>query len=256
MVTIFKGMLMLGRMIAGILIAVGLCGCTTKGRSVPATPEIDGILDDPAWEQVPSRPLLQPRDWVDAGRILMENGTVRFFHADGILYLAAEFKDSFLITAGEKDGDDLYHGDCCEIFIKPAGESFYWEVWISPDALRSVATWRKKGDLESQGRLLAGQEIRVATTIQGTLNNEMADDAGWGLEAALPFPDVPGLEQAAWEILIARQNYDETLSKETRELSSFPRLSKASFHLTEEYLDLRDTALLEGIHRDDNGQTW
>lgn len=230
---------MLGRMIAGMLIAVGLCGCTVTDHSIPATPEIDGILDDPAWEQIPLRPLAQPQDRVDAGRILMENGTIRFFHADGILYLAAEFDDSFLIVAGEKDGDDLYHGDCCEIFIKPSGESFYWEVWISPDALRSVATWRKKGDLESQGRLLSGREILVATTIHGTLNNEMADDVGWSLEAALPLPERSGRVPAAWEILVARQNYDGSLSKDTRELSSFPLLLESDFHRHKEYFKLK-----------------
>ena len=60
--------------------------------------------------------------------MISEQGTVRFFHADGILYLAAEFDDSLLIAAGEKDGDDLYHGDCFELFLKPAGHPVYWEI--------------------------------------------------------------------------------------------------------------------------------
>ena len=216
--------------IAGILVAAGLCGCTAKDRSAPVAPEIDGVLDDAAWEQIPSRSLVQPRDRTDAGRVLLEKGACRFFYADGTLYLSAEFADSLIVTAGDKDGDDLYHGDCCEIFIKPAGQPFYWEIWISPDTLRSVATWRKKGDLECKGRLLDGREIQLVTgTVEGF---------GWMLEAAIPLPKLSGRMPATWEILVARQNYDETLSKETRELSSFPVLGKSNFHRHEEYFRL------------------
>ena len=222
--------------IACILITMGVCGCTTT-KSLN-TPKIDGILSDAVWEAIAPRPLLQPQDRVDTGRVISEQGSVRFFHEDGILYLAAEFDDSFLIAAGEEDGDDLYHGDCFELFLKPAGHFFYWEIWISPASLRSVSIWRKRGELGSTGRTLEGREIDLSVITQGTLNG-MADDAGWTLEAAIPLPDGPGSETGAWEILLARQNYDGSLSKDTRELSSFPQLLKSSFHRTEEYFPIQ-----------------
>lgn len=229
---------MLRQLVAGIWIAVGLCGCVAQERLVRPVPKIDGKLDEAVWEQPPSRRLQQPQDRADAGRILSEQGTVRFFYADGTLYLAGEFDDSIIVTSGKKDGDDLYHGDCCEVFIKPVGQPFYWEIWVSPAGLRSVVKWRKKDDLELQGHLLAGREVQAATRI--------VEGSGWMVEAALPLPDIPGLEQETWEILIARQNYDESLSKKTRELSSFPRLLKSSFHRHEEYFKLSSVEFKQG----------
>ena len=223
---------MLGRIIAETLIAASLCGCAATDR-----PVIDGMLDDPAWEQIPLHLLQQPRGRADAGRAISERGTVRFFHAAGILYVAAEFDDSFLVAAGGQDGDDLYHGDCFELFLKPAGQPSYWEIWISPASLRSVATWRKRGELESTGRLLDGREIDLSVVLRGTLSG-VGDDEGWILEAAVPLPDVPEAGTGMWEILLARQNYDGSLSKDTRELSSFPPLSKSDFHRYEEYFKL------------------
>lgn len=204
-------------MITGFLLAL-LCGCVAMDHSA-------------LWKGIPARPLLQPQEWADAGRTLQESGFCRFLIEDGMLYVAAEFDDAVIAAAGEKDGDDLYHGDCCEIFIKPAGQPFYWEMWISPVGLRSVVKWRKKDDLESQGHLVEGREIQVLTsTVEGS---------GWALEAAIPLPNVPGLAQGAWDILIARQNYDASRSKGTRELSSFPTLLESSFHRTQDYFKLR-----------------
>lgn len=211
----------------GFLMAL-LFGCTAMDHSVS---RIDGFPAATVWESIPVRSLEPPREWVDAGRNVQEKGTCRFMIENGMLYVTAKFDDAIIAAAGEKDGDDLYHGDCCEVFIKPLGRPYYWEIWISPAALRSVATWRKRGELESQGRLLAGREIQLSV--------ETVERSGWRLEAALPLPQVPGLEPGAWEVLIARQDYDASHSKETRELSSFPQLSKPSFHLTEEYFRMK-----------------
>ncbi len=224
--------LFLPKKIAGSLIAAGLVsGCTTPFAIT------DGLLDHAAWKKLPSHRLMRPQDQVATGRILREEGSCRFFYVEGALYFTVEFDDSFLITSGEKDGDDLYHGDCCEIFIKPVGQPFYWEIWISPDGLRTVVKWRKKDDLESKGRLIEGQELRIAVTIKEA--HDTTGHSGWILNAAIPLPEVSGFEPGAWDLLIARQNYDQSLSKETRELSSFPQLQKSSFHRTEEYFRLK-----------------
>jgi len=227
--------LFLPKKVAGSLITAGLVsGCTVAPFAVT-----DGLLDDAAWKQLSAHSLVQPQDYTSKGHILREEGSCRFLCANGNLYLSAEFDDSFLITSGEKDGDDLYHGDCCEIFIKPSGQPFYWEIWISPDGLRTVVKWSKKDNIESKGRLIEGREIRAAVTIKRTPAHGAENAGGWILNAAIPLPDVSGLEPGAWNILIARQNYDGSLSKETRELSSFPQLLKSSFHRTEEYFRLK-----------------
>ncbi len=217
--------------IVGSLLAAGVVsGCATPLAVV------DGRLDDSAWGKLPVYSLVPPQDRITDGKILREKGTCRFFSAQRTLYLVAKFDDSCLAPFGEKDGDDLYHGDCCEIFIKPVGQPFYWEIWISPDGFRSVVKWRKKDDLESKGRLIDGREIRATVTVKDA---QYSNRHGWILNAAIPLPEVSGIGLEEWDILIARQNYDETLSKQTRELSSFPQLQKSNFHRTEEYFRLK-----------------
>ncbi|MFA5688842.1 MAG: hypothetical protein WC959_06825 [Kiritimatiellales bacterium] len=65
--------------------------------------------------------------------------------------------------------------------------------------------------------------------------SKKTDNTGWILDAAIPLPRIDGRKHREWNILIARQNYDQSLGKKTRELSSFPRLSSPDFHLLNEY---------------------
>jgi hypothetical protein len=81
--------------------------------------------------------------------------------------------------------------------------------------------------------------MKTACSIDGTLNSSDDSDKGWKMEVEIPFAgllqDGKLLKSGQWTILVARQNYTGQVDIATRELSSFPKLSKPNFHLTDEY---------------------
>ena len=142
--------------------------------------------------------------------------------------------------------DNLHHykfGDVCELFLKPAGNSWYWELYATPNN-KKTAFW-----FPSRGRLglPSGFEdnrcgLKVASQCIGTLNDWTDIDDGWTVEMAISIDDLTARGDkfgigTDWRILVGRYNYSKYL--DNRELSMVPELSQINFHLFEEYAILR-----------------
>lgn len=204
---------------------------------------IDGKLSDDVWQKAFSYPLYLSKDKVDAGQILHESGFVKFAWNDENFYLAADFCDSDIIAQGLEDEMHHYkYGDVCELFLKPANENYYWELYVTPAGKKSSFFYPSKGYLGLPNCLKEYScGLKVATERNGVLNNWQDNDTGWTAEMAMPIKDLEafGCEfgpNKKWKILVGRYNYSRCL--ESVELSMIPQLSISSFHKHKEYTDI------------------
>lgn len=195
---------------------------------------IDGILDDPAWAEAVSYPLGLARDRVDRGGVLREPAEVKLAWDDDHFYVGVRCVDSDVLARGERDQMHHYRlGDVLEVFLKPEGAPWYWELYATPAGRRSSFFLPAKRTLTERD---CG--LRVAARIDGTLNNSLDRDIGWTAEMAVPIeglasPGPPFRPGVRWRILVARYNYGG--ENPEPELSSAPELSATDFHLLEEY---------------------
>ena len=87
------------------------------------------------------------QDKVSAGQVLKEKGEIRFTWNEDYFYLAATFTDSDIIAQGKEDEMHHYrYGDLCELFLKPAKEIYYWELYVTPAGKKSSFFYPSKGN--------------------------------------------------------------------------------------------------------------
>jgi hypothetical protein len=242
---------------AFLLVTVSASGNNITEPSVVAkyTSEpvkLDGKLDEGAWAKATAYSLVLPLKTYSGqpesmqktlGTVLREKSTVKLLWDDNYLYVGAEFEDSDVVNEGKEDQGHLYStGDLVEVFLKPAKENYYWEIYGAPN---NKKTWFF---FPARGRIMfpacAGylpKDLKVAAVVDGTLNNWQDKDKGFCIEMAIPIKEltVYGAKfdnSANWTILIARYNYSAYLPKE--ELSAFPQLSNVNYHICEEYARL------------------
>jgi hypothetical protein len=203
-------------------------------RYSPSPVRVDGILDDPVWEEAVPYPLSPARDFLARGGVLQEPGKVRLAWDNTHLYLGVRFTDSDVSARGERDQMHHYRlGDVVELFLKPEGAPWYWELYATPAGRKSSFFLPERRKLTDRG---CG--LRVATRVNGTLNAPGSRDQGWTAEMAVPLADLAAPGQpfgpgARWRILVARYNHGRDFPQP--ELSSAPQLSRTDFHLLEEY---------------------
>ncbi len=222
-----------------------------KYTSEPVT--LDGKLDEGAWAKAPAYSLRLPFKAYsngpesiqkNIGDSLRENGAAKLLWDENYLYVAAEFEDSDVMNEGKEDQGHLYNtGDLLEVFLKPAKENYYWEIYGTPN---NKKTWfffpsRGRATFPACASYLP-DGLKVAAAVDGTLNNWQDKDKGWTLEMAIPIKEltVYGAKfdnSANWTILLARYNYSVYLQKP--ELTAYPKLSNVNWHIYEEYAKLR-----------------
>ena len=212
---------------------------TLKAIYTPKPVEIDGILDDEVWSTAPTYRFSLGQDQTTQGKKLAEPGDVRLAWDDTHFYVAVKFHDSDLVAEGKED--QLHHykmGDLLELFLKPEGYSWYWELYATPTSKKSSFWFPGRGrvGLESGFQYQCG--LQVAAENNGTVNNWEDRDRYWTAEMAMPIKDLTSRGEtfcpgSNWRILIARYNYTRYLP--WKELSMCPQLSQTDYHLYEEY---------------------
>lgn len=208
--------------------------------------KIDGHLREPLWKHAPAYKLIAMpiHDKSGERKVLHEAGTIRMLWDEHYLYLGAELDDSDVVAEGTADGlPDFQLGDVCELFIRPPNETWYWELYVTPDNRQTTYFFPGPGRLGLPSNLRSKTNLlKVAAQVHGTLNNWHDRDRGWTAEMAVPISMLTargehfGPKAPPWRILIGRYNYSRYLPEV--ELSSFPELSKTDFHLLAEYCDL------------------
>ena len=213
----------------------------TAARATSAV-NIDGRLDEKVWKKAPGYKLELPKDALNSSGMPRETGSLQMAWDNNNLYLAIDFNDSDIVAEGAADG--LFHyklGDICELFIKPADQSWYWEIYATPFSKKSTFFFPSSGRLG----LPSGFEgytcgFKTAAQNYGTVNNWHDKDSHWTAECAMPVKDITARGEkfgpgTRWTVLVARYNYSRYLNTRGAELSSFPQLSKTDFHTLDEY---------------------
>jgi len=172
--------------------------------------------------------------------VIPERTELYFAWDNDNFYLAAKCYDKNIVATG--DSDQLCHyqlGDLIELFLKPLNHSWYWELYATPAS--------KKTTFFFQNRLRRGEtnitvNLRVASSVHGTLNHWDSGDKYWITEMAISRKalKVHGVEfspDVAWSILVGRYDLNDFLR--IRWLESFPLLTQASFHCSREYAILK-----------------
>ena len=240
--------------IAALILVVWIVGCASGNKNaaskISASPtvmdakyssipiKIDGILNENTWEKATVYEFEISRD--QNNKTPKEKGQVRFAWDSKYFYLGASFKDSDVVAEGKVD--NLHHykfGDVCELFLQPISNSWYWELYATPNNKKTVFWYPSRGRLG----LPSGFEnhncgLKVASQCNGTLNDWTDIDDGWTVEMAVPIRDLTARGDrfdigTDWRILVGRYNYSKYL--DNRELSIAPELSQTNFHLLEEY---------------------
>jgi hypothetical protein len=224
--------------------AIPECSNDVVAKYTAKSIKINGRMDNEAWVDAPAYSLQLPSKSLNSDNTIQEPGEVKLLWDDNYLYVGAQLDDSDVVNEGTEDQTHLYKtGDLIEVFLKPAGENYYWEVYGTPNNKKSWFFFPSRGRIifpACANYLPPG--LNVAATIAGTFNNWRERDIGWTTEIAIPIKEltVHGAKfdnSCNWTVLIARYNYSAYLEKP--ELSSYPQLSAVNFHLYEEYARLK-----------------
>lgn len=204
---------------------------------------VDGRLDDSVWQNAPAYPLALSKDLTEDGRKLQETGRVQFAWDDNFFYAAFDFEDSDVVQESDTDQEHHYKtGDVAELFLKPQDGSWYWELYVTPNSLKTAFFFPSRGRLGLPSGFNYRSRIEAAAQVDGTLNDWKDRDVRWTAEMAIPRQElaeagIPLDPENPWRVFVGRYNYSRYL--ENVELSMMPPLSRSSYHLYEEWADLK-----------------
>ena len=142
---------------------------------------IDGELNDPGWQGVPSTgPFVRSLDGAQAHF----RTEARLVWDDQFLYVAFDVQDDDVWGKLEKKDDPIYGEEAVEIFIDADGDGkTYNELELSPRNVQFDAYFpaRREGmDLSWDSQMVTAVKVR------GTLNAPSDKDEGWTAEMKIP----------------------------------------------------------------------
>jgi hypothetical protein len=212
---------------------------TAKYTTMPVT--LDGKLDEDVWKYAEVYQLHLADDRAAGGAGIEEPGEVRLAWNDKYFYVGVKFTDSDVHAEGQEDEQMHFNlGDVAELFLKPADETWYWELYATPKGNKSTLWFAGRGHFGLPGAAEHTSGLEVAASVDGTLNNWEDTDEYWSAEMAVPIADLTARGEsfepgAQWLICIARYNYSKNLNVIGPELTMTPALSKTFFHMTDDY---------------------
>lgn len=206
---------------------------------------IDGVLNEPAWQEAHVYKMSLSKKASAGGRPLHEGGVVKLTWNQRFLYVGAQWTDSDIVAEGNADQFVHYKlGDVLELFLKPDDKPWYWELYATP---RSNKSWfflpQREGSLEA-GSAETLSEFIVKAQCHGTVNDGTDKDLFWTVEMAVPVKALTTRgelfgPESQWRILVGRYNYSRDLPVPWLECSMVPPLRSHNFHLLEGYAQLK-----------------
>lgn len=168
--------------------------------------QIDGVLDEPAWQQAIE---LGPFVAYD-GRSAIKNPThAKLTWDDQALYVAFIGADQDIHTPYTKRDDPLYDSEAVEIFIDADGDQDeYIELQAAPNDLHFDAAF--KGGRRKNFNTAYNLDYESKTILKGTLNNNSDTDEGFISEWRIPYTGmidvIPPKVGDRWKINLFRLN--------------------------------------------------
>jgi len=225
----------------GIMTTVALlCGCAIpdNSTSLPIAQQLrcqasyvaNGVtaadsFNAPAWKNAVEYPFLPAAVGVNT---VCEGGSVKFLWNEEYIFIMATMHDSDLVQENNQDNQHHYQtGDVLEVFLKPLGQSGYWEIYATPNDRQTVFYYPSFARrLPSALRKERMPGLITKIELNGTLNNPTDRDQGWRAIIIIPFKslqkDCPQAKpQSQWIVQVSRYNY--SLYLDACELSQIGR---------------------------------
>jgi len=150
---------------------------------------IDGILDEPDWQNAPLSEAFADIRGVDFEPRPTQETYMKMLWDEEYLYIAGIIHEEN-VTASLTDHDAIiYKDNDFEVFIDPDGDGRnYFE--FETNALGTVMDLLMDRPYSQDGHFFLPWDcrgLRLATKVNGTLNDNSDTDKGWTVEMAIPF---------------------------------------------------------------------
>ena len=184
----------------GFIVVWFLYGCSPEGtdplgrtlisHEIPFTNAeitIDGKLDDQAWAT--AKAVDYQFTWGIEGN--KENTQAKLLWDDEYLYVAFDCEDGYIWAEHTERDSPVYRDDCVEVFTSPNPDQIekYFNIEMNVNAA-SLDAYHPEGPGSKEEWDPA---IQVATSFNGTKNNDDDFDQNWTLEVAIPFSAFEGV---------------------------------------------------------------
>ena len=210
-----------------------------------STINVDGRLDEPVWKKAKAYKLYRAANRERGGAKVSQQGEVQLAWDTNYFYVGITFNDLDVIGEGKEDQMKHYKfGDICELILTPANETWYWEMYATPAGKKSCFFIPGRARVGLPSMMEYKSKLKVASKVNGTLNNWKDKDVSWTAEMAVPIKELTAHgekfgNKGEWKILVARYNFGRYLDNEGAELSMTPQLSVENFHLLNEFATLK-----------------
>ena len=209
--------------------------------------KLDGKLTEPIWQTATAYPLHAIRKRTVPDFELQEPAVIRLAWDETHFYVAGQFHDADVIDNNKSDQRFLYSfGDTMELFLKPGTRKWYWEFYGTPNNYKTTLFYPSRGRFGlNPFPFQASSGLKVASAVDGTINNLHDEDKGYVVEMAIPLKDLnlegQGMfaKDVQWSILVSRYNFSAKSETFQAELSTTPKLKRVNFHLYETWAKLK-----------------
>lgn len=208
------------------------------GRALPeyavarakTPPNIDGRLDDAAWQTAVEQPLVRSFD----GGPISRKTTFRMVYDDAFIYVAFRAEDPDIWGSLKNKDDAIYNEDVVEVFFDADGDGqTYNELQVSPHNVNFDASFvARRSDLATAMKWESG--MQSAVFVKGTLDDNSDVDEYWTAEMKIPIakltgvPHIPPQPQERWRFNAYRL---EHIARRTNiEGQAFSPLFVGDFH--------------------------
>lgn len=146
---------------------------------------IDGRLDEPAWQNATEFGDFSFPWWTSGKK---EQTVARMLWDDEFLYVAYQCDDAHVSAEQTEHDSRVYLDDCVELFTAPNPQrpSDYFNIEMNVNAA-ILDRHHPNGPGTPETPNWNSQGVQIATTVNGTLNDDSDTDQGWILEVAIPF---------------------------------------------------------------------
>lgn len=145
---------------------------------------IDGRRDEAGWEAAESMGDFE-FTWWEQGDPAKQQTDAKLLWDDDYLYVSFVCSDQDVRATRQGRDSQVYRDDCVEVFASPEFDHPEHYFNLEMNALgEQLDQYRPQGEMLEQWN---PEGIRIAVSVDGTINDASDTDTGWSLEVAIPF---------------------------------------------------------------------
>ena len=147
--------------------------------------KIDGQLDEKVWKSAAAVGDFKFPWWTEGKK---EQTSAKLLWDDENLYVAFRCEDAHVWAEHTERDSPVYRDDCVEVFTAPNPDQPFNYFNIEMNVREAfLDQHHPNGPGNHETPDWNAQGVKIATKVDGTLNNDADADRGWRLEAAIPF---------------------------------------------------------------------